>query len=98
MDNLFLHLYGAMVEFDSCYFLCIIAQRLPTIVSLCISWKCSSLILLAGCLLYRYTIKRGCKEQEENCLPTLEESRFTEESFTKEGCPERDPSPVAVSP
>lgn len=34
----------------------------------------------------------------EDCSPAPEESRFTEESFIKEGSPEKDPSPEAVSP
>jgi len=36
--------------------------------------------------------------REEDCSPALEDCRFAGESFTKEGSPERDPSPVAVSP
>jgi len=44
------------------------------------------------------TIERCYKGREEDCSPVSEDSRFTGESFTKEGSPERDPSPVAVSP
>lgn len=41
-------------------------------------------------------IERCYKGQEENCLLVSEDSRFTGESFTKEGCPRRDPSPVRI--
>jgi len=44
------------------------------------------------------TIERHCKRREEDCSHISEDSRFTGESFTKEGSPERDPFPVAVSP
>ena len=44
------------------------------------------------------TIERCYKGREEEHLPISEDSRFTRESFTKKGSPERDPSPVAVSP
>ncbi len=44
------------------------------------------------------TIERCYKGREEDCSPISEDSRFTWESFTKEGPPEKDPSPVAVSP
>ena len=38
------------------------------------------------------------KGREEDCSPISEDCRFAGENFTKEGSPERDPSPVAVSP
>ena len=38
------------------------------------------------------------KGRKEDCSPVSEDSTFAEESFTKEGSPERDPFPVAVSP
>lgn len=44
------------------------------------------------------TIESCHKEKEEDCLPTSEDPRFAEESFTKKEAPERDTSPVAVSP
>jgi len=44
------------------------------------------------------TVGRCHKGREEACSPISEDSRFTEESLTKEGSPERDPFPVAVSP
>ena len=44
------------------------------------------------------TIERCYKGREENYSPVSEDSRFAGENFTKEGSPERDPSPVAVSP
>ena len=44
------------------------------------------------------TIARCYKGREEDCSPVSKDSRFMEESFTKEGSPEQDPSPVAVSP
>jgi len=44
------------------------------------------------------TIERCYKGGEEDCPPISEDSRLTGESTTKEGSPERDPSPVAVSP
>jgi len=44
------------------------------------------------------TIKRCYKGGEEDYSLMSEDSRFVEESFTKEGSPERDPSPGAVSP
>jgi len=44
------------------------------------------------------TIGRCYKgRKEEDCTPVSEDSRSTGESFTKEGSPTRDPSPVAVS-
>ena len=43
-------------------------------------------------------IERYYKGREEDWSTVSEDSRFTEESFTKEGSPTRDPSPVAVSP
>ena len=44
------------------------------------------------------TIGRCYKGWEEDCSPTSADSRFTGESFTKEGSPTGDPSPLAVSP
>jgi len=44
------------------------------------------------------TIERCYTGREEDCSPILEDSRLTGGSFTKEGSPERDPSPVALSP
>jgi len=44
------------------------------------------------------TIEKCHKGREEDCSLLSEDSRFTGESFTKEGSPERDPSPLAVSP
>jgi len=44
------------------------------------------------------TIERCCKGREEDCLPISKDSRFVGEGSAKEGSPERDPSPVAVSP
>jgi len=44
------------------------------------------------------TIERCHKEKEEDCSPVLEDSRLSRESFTKEGPPGREPSPVGVSP
>jgi len=42
------------------------------------------------------TIKSCYKGRDEDCSSISEESRFTGESFTKEGSPGRDPSPGAV--
>jgi len=44
------------------------------------------------------TIERCYREREEDYSPISEDSRFTAESSTKEGSPERDPSPGTVSP
>jgi len=44
------------------------------------------------------TIERCCKGREGDCSPVPEDSRFTRETFTKKGSPERNPSLVAVSP
>jgi len=38
------------------------------------------------------------KGREKDCLPVLEDPRFTGQSSTMEVFPEIDPSPVAVSP
>jgi len=43
-------------------------------------------------------IERCYQGSEEDCSPVSEDSRFAGESFTKEGSPTRDPSPVAGSP
>ena len=43
-------------------------------------------------------IEKCYKGREEDGSPIPEDSRFTGESFTKEGSPERAPSPVGVSP
>ena len=43
-------------------------------------------------------IERCYTGREEDCTPISRDSRFAGESFTKEGSPERNPSPVAVSP
>ena len=43
-------------------------------------------------------IEKCYKGREEDCSPVLEYSRFSGESFTKKGSPERNPSPEAVSP
>jgi len=43
-------------------------------------------------------IDRCYNRREEDCSPVSDDSRFTEESSIKEGSPEGDPSPVAVSP
>ena len=42
--------------------------------------------------------ERCYKGREEDCSPGSEDSRFAGESLTKDRSPERDPSPVAVSP
>jgi len=44
------------------------------------------------------TTEKCYKGREEDCSPISEDSSFTAESSTKEGSPERDPSPGAVSP
>ena len=44
------------------------------------------------------TIERCYRGREEDCSSILEDSRFTGESFTKEGSPGRDPSLGALSP
>jgi len=43
-------------------------------------------------------IERCYEGREENCSPISEVSRFAGKSFTSERSPDRDPSPVAVSP
>ena len=43
-------------------------------------------------------IERYYKGREEDCLPVSENCRFIGKSFTKEKSPERELSPVAVSP
>ena len=43
-------------------------------------------------------IEKCYEGREEDYSHISEDSRFTGESFTKEGPPERDPSPLAVSP
>jgi len=43
-------------------------------------------------------IARCYKGREEDCSPVLEDSRFPGESFTEKGSPEKELSPVAVSP
>jgi len=43
-------------------------------------------------------IERCNKGRKEDFSPVSEDSRFAGDNFTKEGSPERDPSPVAVSP
>jgi len=44
------------------------------------------------------TIEKCYKGRELDCSPASKDSRFTGESFTKEGCPVRNPSPVGGQP
>jgi len=44
------------------------------------------------------TIERCYEGKEKDCSPISEDSRFTGKSFIKEQSPEKDPSPVAISP
>ena len=44
------------------------------------------------------TIERCYKQREEDRLPVSEDSRFAGKSFTNKRSPERDSSPVPVSP